>query len=179
MTRRDRLVALASSGRPPLLAVLARISDHPHTAVVVDRPLASVADVRQVDTEAIGDALQQAEAVVPAPARGADLEFQGETFRFAQLYDTVARTTHDTAPNRFLRQFALRWRKALRAEGGDDPEIVAIVARLDRLLGALRDLSPIRSTSTGDPVLQHDPMYRRILAASLELSRILREEPVA
>lgn len=174
MTRLDRLIALAHSGKPPLIDVLVRIGQRPHHSVVVDRPLVHVGELSAADTEALAQALGDNDSVMPCSAAEADFAVRGKPYRFTKLYDVRPRTTQDTTPNRFLRRFALRYRTAL-LQAGKTSDSDAVVARLDRLLGMFKHLSAMRGAGTGDPVMQHDPLYRRVLAASIDLSRILNE----
>jgi len=164
------LIAIATQGHPNLLAVLAQIMERPHHVVVVDRPLVPVHEVGQADDLGITEALGEPTALIPIDKPPAHLTWQGQDFRFAQMVDVRPRTTVDTEPNRFLCFVVRRYRRALRKLDAT-PEIDRIVGRCDSALGRFQDMSPMQTLSVGHPVLQHDPLYRRVLHAHLALSR--------
>ena len=155
---------LARSGTPPLIDVLERLARAPHFEVVRDRPLVPIHDVASVDNDAIEAALVDFGAVELAPDDPVHAWVGGIPLRFERLHDTRSRTTVDTPPNRFLARFVVRLRGAL----GEPSELTA---RLDRISGSLGPVSLTRRPSVDDPVLRHDPLYRRVVLASMELDR--------
>jgi hypothetical protein len=170
--RRERLIGIATDGHPTLLAVLVRIVERPHHTVVVDRPLVPAHQVGQADAEGITQALSESTALLPAYTPPQHFSWRGRSYRFAKMVDVRPRTTIDTVPNQFLCYLMRRYRRALR-DLAPGPDIDRIVARIDGVLGAFQGIGHLQTLALGHPVLQHDPLYRRVLHAHLQLSRVL------
>jgi hypothetical protein len=174
--RSGALVRLAHSGTPPLLDVLERLARAPHHEVVRDRPQVALADVQVIEPDAISAALEDFGALELAPEEPIHARVAGKPIRFVRLHDSRARTTEDTAPNRFVARFVGRLRESLSRDPAADRH-ESLAARLDLIASTLPEVSEDRRPSIDDPVLRYDPLYRQVVLASLALDRLLARGP--
>jgi predicted component of viral defense system (DUF524 family) len=107
------MLALAESGRPTLLEVLMRILEHPHREIVVTTPKVGLEELSEPDTEGFLDLLSDPTSLAPAQDRPTHFEYEDREYHLTHIRDRRSHITFDTYPNRFVKHFLTRYRRAL------------------------------------------------------------------
>jgi len=167
-------VALLTDGRPSLLDALDRIVAHPHRAIEVDTPVVSLEELTEPDTEGFLALVSDASRLAPAGDRPTHFSQSGRDYFFTHVVDRRRRITLDTPPNRFLKRVLEQFRDALKKLNAEDPAVAGARRRLQAFLGHtfLAEIPRSARASAEHVVLHKDPHYRRVLEASVALSRL-------
>ncbi len=180
--RIDAIVDVFEADDGDLWRVLQRIAEAPHRALVARAPLVDVGEATAIDPQLIGQSIMEPGAVA-ITRRASHFNARGRRWRFLKVRDARSELTEDTIPNRFaaffLRALLQEVRRALRIleRGGVAPvEVVDDARWLRRRLqaaldgcDAMRLATPLTEIPHDDLSLNHDPRYRKVMLAYVEL----------
>jgi len=186
--RLRRVIDVFEADGGMLWRVLEHIAEHPHRALRTETPLVSPGLAENLRAERIGETALEPDAMALTERRPhyTDPE-KGRRWRFLRVIDERQVITYDTVPNRFaahfLRTVAREVRRTLRllerASAPLDEELELVVEDAKYVLrrvraaldgtDALTHASRITDVPIGNLVLRHDPYYRHLLSAYLEL----------
>ena len=171
-------MGLATTASPDLFRALARLVRHPHRSVVVEHPLVDLSDLRHPTPDGLLAALFEADALVPVPREPSHFAIDGRRYLMIRSVDRRPRVSYDTYPNRFVKYVLNRYRRALQhLPDPSHPDVTRVIASIDGALAipAFREVRRLHRVTAADPVLQRDPVYRRLLLLHLDLGRLLSE----
>lgn len=174
-----------------LWRTLDAIADSPHRELVTSYPVVDAGDAQGMAPERLLDSLQEPEGV-GLSYRQPHFEVVGQRWRFLKVVDERHTPTTDTPPNRvaaaLLRSLLAECRRTTRklerahrqgvetADGHAVIEVLEDVREMKRRLTcaldaapALRDASRLEKVPRNNLVLRHDPRYRRIMHAYIDL----------
>ncbi len=171
----------ADGGR--LWRALEAIQDAPHKVLMPHTLLVAPGEATAISSELLANSTLEPDGIAITHRRR-DFVARGEKWRFLKVYDEQNQISYDTPPNRFVRHFLravinhLRQlqRQVTRLNGRGCAEVRGELARLLARLRALIDTSTVLAQSApllvlplDDLSLNHDPRYRIVLMAYLDL----------
>lgn len=181
--------AVCERDKGALWRVLTHITEEPHRTLAIERPFVDVGEASAITADMLTESLLEPEAV-SFTHRKAHFTKGGEKWRFLKVYDERARLHHDTAPNQVTAHFlkitlnALRTclkalAKARRQVSAPPPEWGEALTEGQRLRRRLQAMfhrheaielaSRLDRIPLNNLVLNHDPNYRRVLHAYLDV----------
>ncbi len=180
--RIDAIVDVFEADDGELWRVLQRIADAPHRALVARAPLVPIGEATGIDPQLLGQSIMEPGAIAMT-RRSLHFVARGKRWRFLVVRDARSELIEDTIPNRFtaffLRSLLQEVRRGLRIleRAGDAlAEHVEDARWLRRRLqsaldgcDAVRLASPLIEVPHNDLSLHHDPRYRKVMLAYVEL----------
>ncbi|MDX9720799.1 MAG: DUF2357 domain-containing protein [Myxococcota bacterium] len=178
--RIDLIMDLFEDDGGELWRVFERILDAPHSMLQRRSELVPPSEAYDVSAQLLAASMLEPDALALTTRRG-DFHARGGKWRFLRVFDERNEVTCDTVPNRFVATFLRTLLRELRAHGRDleriqaNPNLLLDVRALaSRIEGLARQelfasLGSLYELPHDNLVLSHDPRYRRVMLAQLEL----------